>query len=82
MLTSGEIDALFSASIPQAFLDGSACIKRLFPDYEPAERDYYRRTGIFPMMHTVVARRDLYEQGLPARRWTVEEIFDPHLLDT
>lgn len=158
MPDSGEIDALFTANVPQPFLDGSPHIVRLFPDYEPLERDYYRRTGNFPMMHTIVARRELFEdnpglaravytafydakeagaeryrrfrrlyqtplmvpwinalieendrlfgkdwwpygvsanwttldtflryhheQGLSARRWTVEEVFTPDLLDT
>lgn len=158
MLESGEIDALFSANVPQCVLDGSPRVARLFPDYEAIERDYYRRTGIFPMMHAVVLRRSLlaahpglarrvydtfaaakdaaadqyrqarrlyevptmvpwmnalfeenqrlfpddwwpygvsanraaldtylryhHEQGLSARRWTVEEIFAPGLLDT
>jgi hypothetical protein len=60
LLESGEIDALFTANVPQAVLDGSAKnIVRLFPDYEPVERDYYRRTGIYPMMHPVVIRKDL-----------------------
>ncbi|MDT7744173.1 MAG: hypothetical protein QOE59_3251 [Actinomycetota bacterium] len=59
MLDSGEIDALFTANVPQPFLDGSPNITRLFVDYEPLERDYYRRTGNFPIMHTVVVRRDL-----------------------
>jgi 4,5-dihydroxyphthalate decarboxylase len=158
MLDSGKIDALFTANVPQPFLDGSPNIIRLFADYEPLERDYYRRTGNFPIMHTVVARRELlaahpglaralytafhdakeagaeryrrfrrlyqtpvmvpwlnplmeqndrllgedwwpygvsanwtaletflryhHEQGLSARRWTVEEIIAPDLLDT
>jgi hypothetical protein len=155
MLESGEIDALFTANVPQPYLDGSPRITRLFPDHVRVERDWFRRTGIFPMMHALVARRgtdpaalrevydtflaakdaaaeqyrhdarwyhvqhmlpwtnalfeedqrllgrdwwpygiaanrhalDTYlryhhEQGLSRRRWTVEEVFAPDLLDT
>ena len=59
MLESGEIDALLSVDVPQALLNGSTKIRRLFPDYRSVERDYYRRTGIFPMMHIVAIRKDL-----------------------
>jgi 4,5-dihydroxyphthalate decarboxylase len=59
MLEAGEIDALFSANVPRCVLDGSPRVARLFPDYEPVERDYHRRTGVFPIMHAIVARNDL-----------------------
>jgi 4,5-dihydroxyphthalate decarboxylase len=61
MLETGEIDALFTATAPQPALDGSPHVKRLFGDSEPVERDYFRRTGIFPMMHTIVVKRALLD---------------------
>lgn len=59
MLEAGELDALVSAQAPQCVLDGSPRVGRLFPDYERVERDHFARTGVFPIMHTVVVRREL-----------------------
>ena len=63
MLVQGELDALFAILIPKLFLDGSPRIARLFPDYRKAEEDYYRRTRVFPIMHTVVMKKEIYRDN-------------------
>jgi 4,5-dihydroxyphthalate decarboxylase len=59
MLDSGEIDALISADIPTCVLRQSPTVGHLFGDYEAVEREYYKRTQIFPIMHTVVVTKEL-----------------------
>jgi hypothetical protein len=59
MLDAGQIDALISADIPRCVLDKSPNVGQLFEDYEATERAYYQRTGIFPIMHAVVVRKEL-----------------------
>lgn len=60
LLEDGEIDATIGADIP-ACLGKAPHIRRLFSDFKQVERDYYKRTGVFPIMHLVALRREYYE---------------------
>ena len=59
MLQQGEIDALVSVMLPRKLGNG---VRRLFGDFRSVEADYYRRTRIFPIMHTLALKRTVYEK--------------------
>jgi 4,5-dihydroxyphthalate decarboxylase len=62
MLRDGELDALFTARAPSSFLAGEPHITRLFPDTRAAELAYYKKTGLFPVMHLIGIRNTLLEK--------------------
>ncbi|MGR3495961.1 ABC transporter substrate-binding protein [Citreimonas sp.] len=69
MLADGRIDALHTARKPSTY-DGVR-VKRLFPDHVAVEQQYFRETGIFPIMHVIAIRREVYE----ANRWIAMNLF-------
>lgn len=71
MLDSGEIDAIYSPRTPSCIARKSPNVRLLFEDYETMEREYYQRTRIFPIMHTVVIRREVYEKN----PWVAQSLY-------
>ncbi len=61
MLIAGELDGFMGTGEPACFKTGH--VTRLLPDYAEQQKDYFRRTGIHPIMHLVAIRRDVYERN-------------------
>ena len=72
MLEAGDLDALISARAPSCFLRGAPNVARLFPDYRAVEKEYFGRTGIFPIMHIMGVRRSIYER----HPWVAVNLFN------
>jgi len=72
LLESGEVDALFHAVQPRAFVEGAPTVGRLFPDSRAIEQAYFKKTGIFPIMHVVTIRKSLLEEY----PWLAQATFD------
>ncbi|NLS04248.1 ABC transporter substrate-binding protein [Rhizobium sp. P32RR-XVIII] len=71
MIRDGEIDALFTARKPSSYAGPNGGVRRLFEDFVDVERAYFRKTNIFPIMHTIVIRREIYE----AHRWIAQSLY-------
>ncbi len=62
LLAAGEIHAIIGSNLPHSFKRHPDVV-RLFPDYRAREKDYYQRTKIFPVMHLIVIRKDVYDKN-------------------
>jgi 4,5-dihydroxyphthalate decarboxylase len=74
MIHTGEIDALYTARAPSTF-GRSQNVLRLFPDYATVERAYFVKTNIFPIMHVIVVRRDVYREN----PWVMQSLYKAFL---
>lgn len=71
MLADGEIDALESPRMPSTLHTKPDKVKRLFENYVDVERAYYRKTKLFPIMHAIAIRREVYEEN----RWIAMSLY-------
>ena len=75
LLADGELDGVISARTPSCYINGHPQVRRLYPDYRAAERDYFTKTGIFPIMHALGIRRDIYDNN----RWLAASLYKAFL---
>ena len=91
MIESGEIDAMMSPRMPTCFVENSARVRRLFSNYKQVEMDYFRKTGLFPIMHVIVIKRSIYEKEpwvaqtlykafCAAKELCMKELYDTNIL--
>ncbi|MSQ19833.1 MAG: ABC transporter substrate-binding protein [Betaproteobacteria bacterium] len=71
MIAAGEIDALHTARAPSTFYNRPTDVRRLFENYVDVERAYFRKTRIFPIMHIIAIRREVYE----ANPWIAQSLY-------
>lgn len=71
MLADGELDALHTARAPSTLYSRPQDVRRLFADSVAVERAYFDKTRIFPIMHVIALRRDVYE----ANRWIARSLY-------
>jgi 4,5-dihydroxyphthalate decarboxylase len=72
MLARGEIVGTMGTRAPRAARGSDSPVQRLFPDVRAVEADYFRRTGIFPIMHVIALKREIYERN----RWVAKALLD------
>ena len=62
MLEAGEIDAFIGPRTPSCFEQGKPNVGWLWPDPMSVAKDYFRKTGNFPIMHIIGVKRALVAQ--------------------
>lgn len=72
MLCRGELEAVICTRRPQPFVEGDPRVQRLIPDFRSVEKEYFSRTGHFPIMHMMVLRRSL----LNDHPWLAQTVYN------
>lgn len=62
MLLTGELDAVIDPEVIPPVANKDPRVRRLFPNYRDLEIDYFKRTGIFPIMHTTAIRQEIVDK--------------------
>ena len=74
LLASGLVDALCHAAEPKCYVEGHSKVGRLFPDYRTVEQAYFKKTGIFPIMHAVAIKKSTAKEN----PWLPKAVFNAY----
>lgn len=74
LLISGKVDAILHPADPKVYQDRNPIVERLFVDHKSIEQDFYKRTGMFPIMHTVAIKRETAEKN----PWLAKAVFETY----
>jgi len=72
LLLQGKIDAEVEPDLPESWVRGDETVVRLFPNFENQEREYYKETKIFPIMHPIIIKSEI----LKNEPWVAMSLFD------
>jgi 4,5-dihydroxyphthalate decarboxylase len=72
LLVEGKVDAEVEPDLPQRWLRGDGTVERLFPNFEQEEKEYYRRTRVYPIMHPVVIKKEILDRD----PWIATSLFE------
>ena len=72
LLVEGKVDAEVEPDLPQRWIRGEGTVERLFADFEKEEKEYYKRTKVFPIMHPVVIKKEILDRD----PWVATSLYD------
>lgn len=72
LLIKGEVDAILHPAEPKVYQDRNPIVERLFTDHRTVEQDFYKRTGMFPIMHSIAIKKETSEKN----PWMAKAVFE------